>query len=87
MLKAGVVVQSTDSLAGEELTKENAKLIKFDDTSDNNYSSFKYTWTMSTSDYSKPWTVRPYLEYIDKNGITQVIYGDAVSKCVNDVNI
>ena len=87
MLKAGVVVQSTETLSGAELTKENAKLIKFSDTSKKQYSSFKYTWTMSTSNHTKQWTVRPYLEYTDANGDTQVIYGDAVSKCVNDVSM
>ena len=87
MLKAGVVVQSTDTLNGAELTTANAKLIKYSDTSAKHYSSFKYTWTMSTSNHDKKWTVRPYLEYTDKNGDTQVIYGDAVSYCVNDVSM
>ena len=87
MMKAGVVVQSTDDLNGAELTNANARLIKYSDTSSNHYSSFKYTWTMSTSNHDKKWTVRPYLEYTDKNGDTQVIYGDAVSYCVNDVSM
>lgn len=92
MMKAGVVVESTDNLYDswndkyEELTTENARLIKYSDTSKNHYSSYKYTWTMSTSNYEKRWTVRPYLEYTDKNSNTQTIYGEAVSKCVNDVD-
>ena len=85
MLKAGVVVQSADTLNGAELTKENAKLVKFSDTSKNSYSSYKYTWTMSTTNHTKQWTVRPYLEYKDAKGKTQIIYGDAVTYCVNDV--
>ena len=85
MMKAGVVVQSTETLDGEELTTENARFIKYSDTSNNHYSSFKYTWTMVTSNHTKQWTVRPYLEYADKNGNTRTIYGEAVSKCVNDV--
>ena len=85
MMKAGVVVQSTETLGGEELTTENARFIKYSDTSNNHYSSFKYTWTMVTSNHTKQWTVRPYLEYADKNGNTRTIYGEAVSKCVNDV--
>ena len=40
---------------------------------------------MVTSNHTKQWTVRPYLEYADKNGNTRTIYGEAVSKCVNDV--
>lgn len=87
MMKAGVVVQSTDDLNGAELTNANARLIKYSDTSSNHYSSFKYTWTMSTTNHTKKWTVRPYLEYTDKDGVAQVIYGDAVSYCVNDVSM
>ena len=87
MLKAGVVVQRTETLNGAELTTANAKLTRYSDTSSHNYSSFKYTWTMSTSYPERKWTVRPYLEYTDKNGVTQVIYGDAVIYCVNDVSM
>lgn len=86
MMKAGVVVQSTETLNGAELTTENARLTRYSDTSSSYYSSFKYTWTMTTSNYTKQWTVRPYLEYTDNNGDTQTIYGEAVSKCVNDVD-
>ena len=86
MMKAGVVVQSTETLNGADLTTANARLKRYSDTSNNHYSSYKYTWTMTTSDYTKKWTVRPYLEYTDKNGAIQTIYGEAVSKCVNDVN-
>ncbi len=86
MTKAGVVVQRTDILNGEELTTTNAKLTRYSDTSNNHYSSFKYTWTMSTSYPERQWTVRPYLEYTDKNGDTKTIYGEAVSKCVKDVD-
>ena len=86
MMKAGVVVQSTKTLNGAELTTDNARLTKYSDTSNNHYSSFKYTWTMTTNNYTKEWTVRSYLEYTDKKGDIQTIYGEAVSKCVNDVN-
>ena len=84
MMKAGVIVQSTEALGENELTLENKKLVRYTDTSANHYRTFKYTWTMSTSNCAKAWTVRPYLEYVDSNNITQTIYGEAVSYCVND---
>lgn len=83
MLKAGVVYQKTNDLAGKELTVANAKKIKYTDTSKNNYRTFKYTFSLGTNNHDTYWTVRPYLEYKDKNGTIKTIYGNPVSYSIN----
>lgn len=85
MLKAGLVARKTYALNGAELTAANAKYVKYTDTSRNNYKTYKYTWTLGTNDYSAEWTVRPYLEYKDKEGKVQTIYGEPVAKSLGQL--
>lgn len=86
MLKAGIVVQKASELNGAELTTENAKATRFSDTSNNHYSLFKYTWTLTTSNTTTEWSVRPYLEYRDQNGVVQTVYGDTVTASLSSIS-
>ena len=83
MLKAGIVAQKSEVLGTDELTENNARFVRYSDTSANSYSSFKYTWTLTASDDSE-WTVRPYLVYIDAQG-EHTVYGDPVKYSLNDL--
>lgn len=86
MLKAGIVVQKASELDGEELTTANAKATRFSDTSNNHYSLFKYTWTLTTSNTTTEWSVRPYLEYRDQNNVVQTVYGDTVTASLSSIS-
>ena len=90
MEKAGIVAKSTEELEVycEELTADNAKFVRYTDTSNNSFITFKYTWTLKLSTPDKKWTVRPYLEYSEKDNPENktVVYGDAVSYCLDDFN-
>lgn len=82
MLKAGIVAQKSEVLGTDELTENNARFVRYSDTSANSYSSFKYTWTLTASDDSE-WTVRPYLVYTDAQG-EHTVYGAAETNKLSD---
>ena len=84
MLKAGIVAQKTDVLNGAPLKEANARFVRFTDTSANQYTSFKYTWTLTPSDADTEWAVRPYLVYKDAQNVEHTVYGDRVTKKLSD---
>ena len=84
MQKAGIVAQKTDDI-GDELTVDNAKFVRFSETSENNFSSFKYTWTLTASDPDTEWSVRPYLVYTDAENVEYTVYGEVVSCSLDEI--
>ncbi len=84
--RAGLVISAESILNGATLTKETSLFKSYNSTTCQNYTTFKYTFTVSNvSDYTL--CARAYLLYEDENGIEQPpIYGDLVTAKIGDFN-
>ena len=66
-------------------TIDYARFKRYDDTTCQNYTTFKYTWTKGNiTDPNEEWCVCAYLLYMDKDGNDQTVYGDMVTKKLSD---
>ncbi len=87
MLRAGIVAfKASDKTAEHTVpTIDYARFKRYDDTTCQNYTTFKYTWTKGNiTNADDVWCVRAYLLYKDTDGIEQTIYGKMVEAKLND---
>ena len=87
MLRAGIVAfKASDKTAEHTVpTIDYARFKRYDDTTCQNYTTFKYTWTKGNiTNADDVWCVRAYLLYKDTDGIEQTIYGEMVEAKLND---
>lgn len=80
--RAGLVISTQSRLNGNTLTAENSLFKSYDSTNCQNYSSFKYTFTVGNVS-THTLCARAYLVYEDTNG-EHIVYGNLVSKKISD---
>ena len=80
MQRAGIVAFKSDDITAEHPTPtiDYARFKRYDSTTCQNYTTFKYTWTKGNiTDPNDEWCVCAYLVYTDTNG-EHTVYGDMV---------
>ena len=80
ILRAGLVACMEKDLKNGHTapTIDYARFKKYNSTTCQNYTTFKYTWTKGNVAENEVWCVRSYLLYEDENGVQHTVYGDMV---------